>query len=313
LELALFADDERMFDGRQRALLKIGQWLRERDYRFVTITPESHRRVNARSEATARSVRVVFGWSWPFTVDGPIPAEVVEWLNEAGALSRDDDVLRSAVRFSTVNDHLFVHSAFPTSASEAVFFGPDTYRFIRYVHSRAPSARRVVDVGCGSGAGGIAVAGHAGSVVLADINPAALSFAAVNAELNGVQAEICQSDVLGGVIGDIDLVIANPPYLVDPSARLYRNGGGSYGAALSVRIATEALARLPAGGRLLLYTASAIVDGRDTFRQLVEPIINAATAVSYEEIDPDVFGEELSTPAYADVDRIAVVGLDVRR
>jgi hypothetical protein len=32
----------------------------------------------------------------------------------------------------------------------------------------------------------------------------------------------------------------------------------------------------------------------------------------YEELDPDVFGEELSMSGYADVDRIAVVGLHVR-
>jgi hypothetical protein len=31
----------------------------------------------------------------------------------------------------------------------------------------------------------------------------------------------------------------------------------------------------------------------------------------YEEIDPDVFGEELDRHAYAHADRIAVVGLTV--
>jgi hypothetical protein len=32
---------------------------------------------------------------------------------------------------------------------------------------------------------------------------------------------------------------------------------------------------------------------------------------SYAEVDPDVFGEELETPAYADADRIAAVVLTV--
>ena len=31
--------------------------------------------------------------------------------------------------------------------------------------------------------------------------------------------------------------------------------------------------------------------------------------VHYEEIDPDVFGEELENPAYAEVERIAAVVL----
>jgi hypothetical protein len=34
-----------------------------------------------------------------------------------------------------------------------------------------------------------------------------------------------------------------------------------------------------------------------------------AREFSYEEIDPDVFGEELDRSAYAEADRIAVVGL----
>lgn len=33
----------------------------------------------------------------------------------------------------------------------------------------------------------------------------------------------------------------------------------------------------------------------------------------YEEIDPDVFGEELDTPAYAGIDRIAAVLLVARK
>ena len=35
------------------------------------------------------------------------------------------------------------------------------------------------------------------------------------------------------------------------------------------------------------------------------------TRHDYRELDPDVFGEELERPAYAQVERIAVVALDV--
>ncbi|HEX8820292.1 MAG TPA: hypothetical protein VF794_10230 [Archangium sp.] len=42
--------------------------LRAAGYRFITVTPETHRRVNARrSSQEARSLRDVFGWSRPFT------------------------------------------------------------------------------------------------------------------------------------------------------------------------------------------------------------------------------------------------------
>ena len=61
--------------------------------------------------------------------------------------------------------------------------------------------------------------------MLADINRLALEYAAVNAELNGVaNVEVVHSDILRGVEGPIDLVISNPPYLIDDAARVYRDG-----------------------------------------------------------------------------------------
>ena len=77
-----------------------------------------------------------------------------------------------------------------------------------------------------------------------------------------------------------------------------------------MRIACEAADRLTPGGQLLLYTASAIVDGEDGFRSAVLPTLEQRhCTVAYEEIDPDVFGEELERPAYGAVDRIAIVGV----
>ena len=61
-----------------------------------------------------------------------------------------------------------------------------------------------------------------------------------------------------GVAGSFDLIISNPPYLVDPLARVYRHGGGELGSALSVEIAVQGVDRLAPGGRLLLYTGSGV-------------------------------------------------------
>ena len=64
--------------------------------------------------------------------------------------------------------------------------------------------------------------------MLADINRKALSYAAVNAAINDVgHVEIAHSDILDGIEGPIDVVLANPPYLVDEGERLYRHGGGT--------------------------------------------------------------------------------------
>ncbi len=302
-------------ESRHRALVALGRHLQRGGYRFTTATPETHRRVVARDpERDARDLREVFGWSRPFRA-GTIDAEAERLLAAAGAVRRGDDGRwSSAVRWSTIGEILHLHSAYPTHEPDAVFFGPDTYRFVAALQALAPRARRAVDIGCGSGAGGIALASGCDRIVLADINPLALTYARVTAELANVAVDLVVSDVLGQIADPIDLVIANPPYLVDPAARRYRDGGAELGCALSLRIADEALRRLEPGGRLILYTAAPIVAGRDHLRERIEPLLDAAGArADYRELDPDVFGEELETPAYAEVERIAVVLLDARR
>ena len=297
------------------ALVELGRLLRARDYQFVTVTPETHRRVLARRSGPASCLRDVFGWSLPFRKT-PLVDGVFELLVAAGALLECDEGYRSAVRFSSLSSHLFAHSAYPTTDAAAVFFGPDTYRFCTMLTARLGSGLgRVVDVGCGTGAGGIVLEASARAVVLADINDDALRFARVNVALAGAtNVEVVQSDVLGGVGGPIDLLVANPPYMADEQGRVYRDGGGSLGEGLAVRIVAEGLQRLEAGGRLLLYTGSPIVAGSDTVRKALLPVLDRAGAsFVYEELDPDVFGEELERTRYASAERIAVVALDATR
>jgi len=292
-------------DPRVASLVAIGRELGRLDYAFTTVTPATHIRALQHREGPALDLRDVFGWSRSFSRD-VIPAAMLELLDAAGCVARDGDLLRSTIRFSTLGGQLFVHSAFPTTAPDAVFFGPDTHRFVAAVQRCAPHVERLVDVGCGSGAGGILLAGHAKRIVLADIAPSALVFARVNAVLARVEAEIVHSDVLAGVGGDIDLVIANPPYMHDPDGPTYRDGGGALGEGLAVRIARDSVARLRSGGQLLLYTGSPIVDGCDRFLDAVTPAL-ADTHWSYEELDPDVFGEQLAERRYVTVERIAAV------
>ena len=304
-------------DVRAQALLELGRSLRQRAYTFVTPTPETHRRVNRRAELRegllAKDLREVFGWSQPFRPE-LLPRELLGLLEASGELEHEGELLRSRVRFSTLRNLLLAHSAFPTSAADSVFFGPDTYRFCRLLDHWAPRVGRALDVGCGTGAGGLSMQGKAKEIVLADINPRALALAEVNAALAGVAVSIVESDVLAGITGELDLIVANPPYMRDPGARLYRDGGGEHGEGLSVRIVRDSLARLGHGGKLIVYTGSAIVAGRDSFYDAVAPLLEEArTAFTYEELDPDVFGEELSEPGYAQVERIAAVGLKVVR
>ncbi|MFL6947701.1 MAG: hypothetical protein ACJ8FU_05830, partial [Xanthobacteraceae bacterium] len=117
--------------ARDEALLALGRELLARGYRFTTITPAAHQRVNSRSgNEIGSSLEAVFGWSRPFQRSS-LPAAIIELLQDAAELETCDGLLRSKVRFSTLGVQLFVQSAFPTDQPDAVFFGPDTYRFVR--------------------------------------------------------------------------------------------------------------------------------------------------------------------------------------
>ncbi len=304
-----------------RALINLGRGLKENGYRFITPTPLTHERVFGRQASPlAQDLRDVFGWSMPFDAD-LLPAVFREELLQAEVVEKHDSLWRSAVRWSSLDDLLFAHSAYPTTQSDAVFFGPDSYRFAQVIEAhlqqRFEPVRRAVDIGCGAGVGALVIARarHDAQVLAVDINPRALRMTAVNAELAGLgNVTAYHSDVLASVEGEFDLIVANPPYMNDDRQRAYRHGGGALGEQLSVRIASESLRRLALGGSLVLYTGVAIVAGEDPFLAAIKPLVGSdAFGWTYRELDPDVFGEELAKPGYERVERIAVVALTVTR
>jgi precorrin-6B methylase 2 len=306
-------------DSQQKSLVELGIILRSSGYRFVTPPPLTHEIVNSRPEnEQARSLTGVFGWSRSFAPD-VVGGAMIDLMEAAGVVEPDGILLRSTVRFSTLGPLLVVHSAYPTADTDSVFFGPDTYRTCRAMRAelaadRAFVPRRIVDVGAGSGAIGLyasTLLPYTPRVLLTDISPHALWMAEVNARLNGVpSAEIRRSDILDSVSGPIDLIVSNPPFMVDRSDRLYRNGGGDWGMDLSCQVLAQSLAALDRGGRLMLFTGTPIVDGKDIFAGMIEDLIDRKVwSVSYAEVDPNIYPEELFQEPYSKADRIAAVFL----
>lgn len=306
------------------AIVDIVNYLKSNQYSFVTITPESHRLVLEREfDPSKANLRDIFGWNRPFSTSA-INQPLFTLMQRAGILIPQHQGFKSSLRFSSLDNHLFVHSGYPTRDQDAVFFGPDSYRYanlLKKTIAQLPQKKRfrALDIGAGSGVGGIVLA-HAlklqyESLILTDINPKALAFSKVNIATSATpNVEFAISNLYQHIEGLFDLIISNPPYLVDSGARAYRHGGGEYGSLLSTKIVLEGLPHLAHGGAMILYTASAIVEGCDLFLQSIEPVFsNAELNVIYEEIDPDVFGEELRSEAYKKADRIAVVSLLIEK
>ncbi len=303
-------------NARCLALVTLGRFLKKEGYRFVVVNPTTHERVLNRPEEQP-TLRSIFGWNRAFDRNAISP-HLFDLLSEADVLSLSGDRYRSTVRFATIDDMLFAHSAFPTVETDAVFFGPDTYRFVRLVRSALVdipirTGITLIDVGTGSGAGGLCAARgrDAATIRLADVNPRALEISAVNAAINDLKSvEIVFSDVLSGIEGNPTSSSPTRPICSMNSSASIATGAAIWELRWHSGSSTEGLARLTPGGRLVLYTGTPIVGGIDALFDLIEPLLQLhCSQFVYEEIDPDVFGEELEKNVYASVDRIAAVGL----
>jgi release factor glutamine methyltransferase len=128
----------------------------------------------------------------------------------------------------------------------------------------APLAVADVCTGCGCVAVAIAHERPAATVVATDISEEALEVARRNAVRHGVgnRVTFCHGDLLAGIERQLDVIVANPPYVVDgaapalqPEVRDYEPAvalfGGTEGFDLVTRLVAEAPSRLRIGGYIV--------------------------------------------------------------
>ena len=304
----------------QQALLFLLDFLKQQDYQFTVITPLSHQRILDRNKNTKSkdiTLRDIFGWNLAFA-ETDLEAILFAILKENQLIRFQDGQWFSHVRVASLDDELFIHSSFPTVQHNAVFFGPDTYRFVyhlnQYLAAKPQSFKRGLELCCGTSAAAISMAKHYpdfNEMMVADLNPKALLYSQINASFAGLNNIFpVYSNLFTNLEGQFDLIFANPPYLIDADQRQYRHGGNKLdGNELSFNIVKEGMQRLNPGGCLFLYTGVAIRPSNNPFLEHLKKLLTPYSNInwSYEEIDPDVFGEELEQPAYQHIERIALV------
>ncbi|MBA3697390.1 MAG: class I SAM-dependent methyltransferase [Planctomycetes bacterium] len=297
------------------ALFLAGRLLQLCDYRFTTVTPDTHAVILKRmGPRAARDLCEVFGWNLPFHA-GLLPHRLLAALHAADALDMlPEGRLRSRIRFSTIGSRIVLHSGYPTRERDAVFFGPDTYRFVHLLRRTLAGGARLLEIGAGTGAAALSLAERYDEVVLTDINAQAVRYARINAALAGCdQVQVLCTDLATTVDGGFDAIIANPPFIIDAEHRLYRDGG-ELGITVALRMVEAALPLLAPDGCLVLYSGAPVVAGRDLLADALAPMLRASgRPAQYEELDVDVFGGDLANPVYsqAQVERLAVVSVIV--
>lgn len=106
---------------------------------------------------------------------------------------------------------------------------PETEELVRWVVDECPTARRILDIGTGSGAIAVSLAKllPQAEVAAMDISEVALDYASRNAAANGVKVRVVQGDALSdwaSAFEELDVVVSNPPYVpASDRASMHRN------------------------------------------------------------------------------------------
>jgi SAM-dependent methyltransferase len=195
----------------------------------------------------------------------PVP---LENLAAAGLIECDREVVKARIRVLPYEDLLVACDRDPDldGRLERDHVGgihPST-ALLALLTPRLP-VDRALDIGCGCGFQALLLARHAGAVVATDVNPRAIEFGRLNAQLNGI-------DNISWRLGDgqepiagerFDLVVSNPPFVIAPRARFTFRESPLPGDSFSEQLVREVPEVLTANGVACLLASWAVAPGDD--------------------------------------------------
>lgn len=174
------------------------------------------------------------------TLERALPS-LVPALLDAGVLAGDGDSVRAEVDIrpydSVGQDPLWIVSDLTPGLDTRI--SPIRPDFVLGVSSASSSlaqltvrrpVARALDLGTGCGVQSMHLARHAKTIVGTDLNPRALTLAALTAKINGVAVDLRPGSLFDPVAGELfDLIITNPPYVMSPPTSdadrlVYREG-----------------------------------------------------------------------------------------
>lgn len=125
---------------------------------------------------------------------------------------------------------------------------PETEELVRWIVEESSSAKRILDIGAGSGAIAVSLAAMLpkAEVAAMDISEVALDYTSRNATANGVDIKAIKGDALGEwwrEFEELDVVVSNPPYVPDSDRTTIRRNVLDYEPSLALFVPDNDLLR----------------------------------------------------------------------
>lgn len=242
-------------------------------------------------------------------IDAAFPRTGSAGLRARGILDADGRALVEVRPYSAVDATGVVHWWVVSDHGEMVRRGPLAPDHVLGVGGASLTlaglvptspARRVLDLGTGSGVQALHARRSAERVVATDLSERALALAALTVELSGVdQIELRRGDMFAPVAGErFDRIVSNPPFVITPRERgvdiLEYRDGGRVGDGIIEELVRALPHHLEPGGTAHLlgnweYRAGA--DGLDRVREWVEASGLDAWVIERERQDAAEYAE----------------------